>query len=63
MGRLFWKLRAVPCRDAPPNSLGVSIPEDERIDVAALDRAMAGKPVTERMQLKGMLYHLKLIPA
>jgi hypothetical protein len=35
----------------------------EKIDVAALNRALADKPVAERMRFKEALFELRLIPA
>jgi hypothetical protein len=43
--------------------LGFDFDPSETIDVAALDRALAGKTVPERMRFKESLYELRLIPA
>jgi hypothetical protein len=43
--------------------LGVSLEEGKPVDIIALDKALAGKDITARLELKSMLYRLGCIAA
>jgi hypothetical protein len=47
---------------AQAKRLGFTIKENEHVDVVALDAAMAGKDVTQRLAIKSALAKLALIP-
>jgi hypothetical protein len=40
---------------AHAHRLGVSIPEDQKIDIVAIEKQIAGKSIEDRMTLKSML--------
>ena len=47
---------------AQARRLGFTIKENEHVDVVALDKAMAGKDITQRLAIKSALAKLALIP-
>ena len=47
---------------AQAKRMGFQIKENEHVDVFALDKAMAGKDITQRLAIKSVLGKLALIP-